>query len=314
LLEHLDDRPVGDALAVGKATPSEDGRVRDAGQELRRQTRLADPGGAQEREQLTGALRADTLPGAGEQPELALAADHRSLEAPPHRLGTGCYGDQAIRGNALALSLERKGLERLRVDRVADEPERLGSDQDLPRLRRLLEPGRDVDRVSGDKPLLRARNDLAGVEPNAQRQRRAVIALELFIELPKRHAHLCRRTHRPERIVLVQDRDAEHRHDGIADEFLHRALVPLDHLPHRVEIARHDPTQRLWIKPLPQRGRATHITKADRDPLPHLVQSRGLGVELGTAVPAEFESLGTLLTAYRADPHGVSLGRRKMSD
>lgn len=42
-------------------------------------------------------------------------------------------------------------------------------------------------------------------------------------------------------------------------------------------------------------------------------QSRGLGGERGAAAPAEPEALGALPTAYDADPHGVSLGRKHRS-
>ena len=134
---------------------------------------------------------------------------------------------------------------------MAAEAERLLADEDLVRLRSLLQPRGDVDRVSGHQSLLRARDHLARVEADPQRQPRSVIAFQLLIQFPERLPHLRRSTHRPQGVVLVQNGDAEHRHHRIADELFHRPLMALDHLSHYLEIARHHPTQRLRVEPLP---------------------------------------------------------------
>src|SRR5206468_1679970 len=52
LLDDLDDRPVGDALAVGQTPAPNDSRLVQRGQELGRESRLADAGAAEDREQL----------------------------------------------------------------------------------------------------------------------------------------------------------------------------------------------------------------------------------------------------------------------
>ena len=71
LLQHLDDRPVGDPLAVGKAAAAHDRRL-DRSQELRDEPRLADAGIADDRDQLAALLGPHTLPGFPDERELAL--------------------------------------------------------------------------------------------------------------------------------------------------------------------------------------------------------------------------------------------------
>ena len=76
-LHHLGDRPVGDALAVRQAAPGQDRRALDAVDELPREPRLADPGGAVHGHE----VRAPVSHRAGErvvqQLELLLAPDER---------------------------------------------------------------------------------------------------------------------------------------------------------------------------------------------------------------------------------------------
>jgi hypothetical protein len=78
---------------------------------------------------------------------------------------------------------------------------------------RLLQPGGDVDGIACRQPLLCAGDHLAGVEPDAR----------LEAELGKHISHLGCRPHRAQRIILVDGRHAEDRHDGVADELLYRA-------------------------------------------------------------------------------------------
>ena len=131
-------------------------------------------------------------------------------------------------GDRLCLSLECERLDLLHLDRVAHERERRRAEQDLAGLRRLLEPGGDVDGVARRQPLLGACDHLAGVDADPS----------LDVELGKRIAHLRRRTHRPQRVVLVRDRHAEHGHHGVSDELLHRAAVRLDNSLHPLEVPR----------------------------------------------------------------------------
>ena len=123
--------------------------------------------------------------------------------------------------------------------RVADERPRLRADQDLTRLRRLFEPCGHVHRVTGREALLRPRHDLAGVDADPELERRPVLAQQGLVQRPQTVTQLGRRAHGAQRIVLVQDGDAEHRHHGIADELLHRPPVTFDDQPRRVEIPGH---------------------------------------------------------------------------
>ena len=52
--------------------------------------------------------------------------------------------------------------------------------------------------------------------------------LELAVEAGEGRPHLGGGAHRPQRVVLVDARNAEDRHDGVADELLDRAAVALE--------------------------------------------------------------------------------------
>ena len=78
LLQHLDDRPVRDPLAVGEAAAADDRRL-DRRQGLGDEPRLADAGLADDRHELAALLGLHALPGLAEERELALASDEPRL-------------------------------------------------------------------------------------------------------------------------------------------------------------------------------------------------------------------------------------------
>src|SRR5205807_9766608 len=80
LLDDLNHRPVGDALAVGEAASPNDDRIPEGGEELGRQSGLAHSGRPQDREQMARALSDRALVGACEEIELIRATDHGRLE------------------------------------------------------------------------------------------------------------------------------------------------------------------------------------------------------------------------------------------
>ena len=82
-----------------------------------------------------------------------------------------------------------------------------------------------------------AGNDLAGVHADANRDRHAAVAFELLVEFDEYVPHVDSSAHGADGVVLVESRDPEHRHDGIADVLLDGSSVPLDRLAHRVEVA-----------------------------------------------------------------------------
>jgi hypothetical protein len=78
-----------------------------------------------------------------------------------------------------------------------------------------------------------------------------VIAAEVVVQRVERHEHVGGRPHRPESVVLVDLRNAEDLHDGIADELLDGSAVTLDRGAHRVEEALHHSSQRFRSSPAP---------------------------------------------------------------
>ena len=237
LLHDLGYGPVADPLAIGEAAAASHGRALQRAEKLLDQARLADARRAQDREQVAGALARDAGEGILEQPAVPHAAHHRRAVPPRHRGNLALDGEQPERRHRLGLTL---GLDRrggLDLDRVANEPVRLLAEEHLSRLRRLLEPGRDVDRVSGRQPLLGAGHHLAGVDAHPQLEPRAVGAFELLVQLCEAVAELRRGAHRAQRVVLVHGRDAEDGHHRVADELLDGAAVPLDDRLRRLEVA-----------------------------------------------------------------------------
>ena len=254
LLQDLDDRPVGDPLAVGETAAADDLCV-TARQSLVDQARLADARLGDDRDELAAALHLRSLPGLSEQSELALPADETRLVSPLRRCS---HAQEQVGGDRLALPFERERLDLLHLDRVAHERERRRTKQDVAGLRRLLESGSDVDRVSRREPLLRARDHLPGVDADPG----------LDLELGQRVAHLGRRPHRPQRVVLVRDRHAEHRHHRVADELLHRPAVALDDRLHPLEVAGEQGSQGLRIHRLAKGSRAGDVAEENGDGLP----------------------------------------------
>ena len=115
---------------------------------------------------------------------------------------------------------------------------------------RLLEPSRGVDGVAGHQPLARAGvagDDLAGVDPDVVAAARCPRPLGTRVEGRQRGLHVRGGADRPQRVVLVADRQPEDGHDRIADELLDRPAVPLEGVPHRFEVAGHHLAQRLGL-------------------------------------------------------------------
>src|SRR5439155_12419680 len=119
-------------------------------------------------------------------------------------------------------------------------------------------------------------------------------------------------THSSQRIVLANDRNAEDGHDGVADELLDRAAVPLDRLLRGLEVTGHHAPEALAVDLLPERGRAGDVAEEDRHGLPRL--PRCLGEEGRPARVAEAGLLPVLRTADRTRGHDTSLGRVRAAD
>src|SRR6266511_4313662 len=140
LSHDVGEGPERDALAVRQAPALHDrSPLTGPGGELRDQTRLADAGGAEDCEEMTGAFADGALVGTLEKHPLALSTDHWRIEA-ARPAGNGRLDrQQAIGAEVRLLALELERLDRLDLDSVTDEAVRRLAEQDLAGGRRLLE-------------------------------------------------------------------------------------------------------------------------------------------------------------------------------
>ena len=121
-------------------------------------------------------------------------------------------------------------------------------------------------------------------------------------------AHLRRRSDGAERVVLVRDRNPEHRHDRVACELLDAAAVALEDRPQVLEVAAHARAQRFGIGRLAERGRADDVAEEDADDLALLARRLSGDAERRRAGHAEARFGGVLDAAARAGRHPRSLG------
>ena len=203
-----------------------------------------------------------------------LFAPHQWCVAATRSVGVVVDSDEPVRRDALRLPLQLERLDLLDVDVVPHEAVRQVTEQDLLRAGGLLETRGDVDGVSRDEPLSGrriARDHRARVHAGANRQADAPAALELVVQDRLRPLHVRGRAHGAQRVVLVHGRQAEHGHDGVADELFDDASVPFELGAHRVEVAGHDLAQRLGVELLAHRGGALEVREDDRDDLAYLL-------------------------------------------
>ena len=251
LLDRLDHREVRDALAVRQAPAAEHlGSVAGRRQELLDQSGLPHARGPEEREELTRVVAfrgVERLPQLRERP---FAAHHRRVQATRNRGGDLADAGQAPRGYPLGLALQLEGLDRIGIDRVAQEPVRRLTQEHLARLRVLLQAGGgDVHGIARHERVPAAgiaRDDLARVHADAHLDRHAAVALELLVQRRERVAHVRRGARRPERVVLVQHRDPEHRrHRHTASPMYFSTVPPCRSIAARIVSKYRDCTSRI---------------------------------------------------------------------
>ena len=144
-LDHRRERPVGDALAVGKRAPGQGRHALEALDELADEPALSEPGLAEDGDELDAAVADGTAQRVLEQLELAVAADERRADDAvrvvhaKHAPGPQGLGTTSDLDRARVLDLDRP-----RREAPCARPE-----QDLARLGRLLEPGREVHGLPG---------------------------------------------------------------------------------------------------------------------------------------------------------------------
>ena len=195
--------------------------------ELGQQTRLADPGLADDMDDPPAALRAHRGPVLRQRPDLALAPDHdRStvLEAPRHAVRHGRRGQDLVDGDEPRQALDAAEPLRPDVEQPGRQVERLLRDQDRARARLRLQPRREVGGLADDAAGLLDTDtagiddDQPGMDTDADRQRGALGPLQL----PIQPLHACddgeARPHRALGIVLMRDRVPEARHHAVPGE------------------------------------------------------------------------------------------------
>src|SRR5919197_5781032 len=126
---------------------------------------------------------------------LALAPDHRRPRALRSTPRAGRHAHKAERLERRALALDYQRYYRLGVHRMTDQAERVVPEQDVSGARRLLKPRRNVHDVTRRKRASgrgRARDGLAGVDPDAHRELDATLAAQLAAQVRDRLAHLRR--------------------------------------------------------------------------------------------------------------------------
>ena len=116
-------------------------------------------------------------------------------DEPPLQLLSHASSGYATTGSDLPFSTSGSSLD---LDRVAHQSHRLRSKDDLPRLRRLLEPRRDVHGIPNRQILALAHQHWAGVNARPEPQGHPDLPGDRRQPL----AELGRRPHRPKRIIL----------------------------------------------------------------------------------------------------------------
>ena len=210
-LDHLGERPVGDALAVRETASGKNAGALETVHELPREAALPDSRLPEDREEMRTPVANGARERVLEELELGLAADERRAWALRPR-GTVDRIDEAPRPQrgSHPLQLERAGI----LDDQACSCETVcgRSDEDLARPRGLLESRREVHRLAcGEGGLGVLDDELAGLDADPR------FEPELFDGL----AHRERGAGCPFGIVFVGLRNAERRQHRVSCELLH---------------------------------------------------------------------------------------------
>ena len=126
---------------------------------------------------------------------------------------------------------------------------------------------------------------LTGVDADAQPDVGAEVALQLGGEWRERLLHRSTGPHRPERVVLAEDGDAEDRHQPVAHELHNSAVVRGDGIGEQPVHLVHHAAGRLGVEPLLERGRARKVGEQDRDDLADRGQPPRAGASRRPAAP-----------------------------
>ena len=302
-LEQPDHREVGGRLAVGHGAALEHdpalGPLRVG--ELPEQARLAHSRLPDQRHELAPPL-AGQLEGLGELLDLGVTAHEaaestrrRRLKARPRGAGARDLVDL----HRLAPPLDGDRPQRADLHVALREMPHVGGDEDGARGRELLHPRRQVNGLADGGvvhvEVVRdgAHDHLARVEADADVQRDAVSGPDLLGVAADRVLHPERGIARAHRVVLVGEGRAEQRHDPVAHDLVHRALVVVDGVHHPLEDRVQQRPRLLGIPVGQELQRAPEVGEEHRDLL---------ALAFERALPGE--------DPLRQVPGGVALGRR----
>ena len=157
----------------------------------------------------------------------------------------------AATGSVLPFSESSSTGWRRRTEGVADEPVGSLAEEHFARLRRLLQPGGNVDRVTEGERFARVRladDDLARVDSRARPQPETEVPLELVVEGLEPLPHLHRRPHSPQRVVLADDGQSEDREQTVARKLLDGSPVAGEHVRHLHQAARFRAAEGLGVE------------------------------------------------------------------
>ena len=265
--ELLDHRPQRGVRVVGRAEVAEaDARLlaeslphrqRDAG--------LPDARLAEEQNHLALAVLG-RLPTIQQQRQLLGAADER--RGPRELAGLEPAFDRRLAAHAegphrARHPLQRRGLQLVELEPAPEEASRGLGDHHGARLRDLLQAGREVRRLAGDRLLLRgaladevADHHEAGGDPGAASERPAAIRR---LQPADGGVHGQRRPDCPLRLVLMRPRPAEIGEHAVAHELRDVPLEARDLARRRVLECLQHPVRLLGVEPGGERRRADEI-------------------------------------------------------
>ena len=250
--------------------------------ELVEEPRLADPCLADHGDEL-----APPLPGLrGRVPDLV----HLRVPANEAAEATGPCGLQARPDGAGARQLEHlhgrgealdgNGPERAYLHELLGELQRLGGEPGRAGRGELLHARGEVCRlpdrrvVHAQVAAHRADHHVAGVDPDADLDLDAVGAPHVLRIAPDRLVHAQGRVTRAHGVVLVGERRAEERHDAVAHDLIHRALVAVDSFHHSLEHRVEDSPRLLRVAVGEKLHRALHVGEEDGDLLALALEGR----------------------------------------
>jgi hypothetical protein len=143
------------------------------------------------------------------------------------------------------------------------------------------------------------------VDADAHREAPLVPALDLLVERRERPLDRETREHGAPRCALEGQGRAEERHDAVAGELVHRALIAVHLVEDAPEALIHERVHRLRVGALGQRGVVCDISEQDRDVAAFALERRLLGQDAVDEVPGRVRARIRARVGYRMPGLGV---------